>query len=226
MNSKEIKVISNKGICMKCLKNKATHTYYIAYRGFGSIYDSRDTKFQCCNECNSLEFGSWFNELPTTKDFFEVYEYEDNISKLIDELPLESQELFYNSFEKNGCQMDAQDWIDYQLEELSHEKCKEYGLYSHEEINSYKNRFPVCKHVVSVICDDGSKYSSCPFHAFGEYDHSIDKCGNISSECYKCKYYSKGYDNTIIKYEEQSDWSTYMIAKLKKEEFEKKFKKQ
>lgn len=159
-------------------------------------------------------------------NFFETYKYEDNINKLVDGLPLECQELFYNSFEKNGYKMDAQDWIDYQLEELSHEKCKEYGLYSYEEINNYKNRFPKCKYVVSVICNDGSKYSLCPFHAIGEYNHDVDKCGNISSECYKCKYFSKGHDNTIIKYEEQSDWSTYMVAKLKNEEFEKRFKKQ
>ena len=45
MNSKGIVAIKDETICMKCLKNKATHTYYITYRGYGSSFDDMDTKF-------------------------------------------------------------------------------------------------------------------------------------------------------------------------------------
>ena len=34
-----------------------------------------------------------------------------------------------------------QDWIDYQLDELSHEKCKKYGYCSPKDIEAYKTKF-------------------------------------------------------------------------------------
>ena len=45
MNSKGIIAIKNEKICMKCLNKDSTHTYDIYGRGYGSIYDSFDTKF-------------------------------------------------------------------------------------------------------------------------------------------------------------------------------------
>ena len=49
MNSKGIVALTDTDICMKCLKKKATHTYRIYGRGYGSSFDMSDTKFQCCD---------------------------------------------------------------------------------------------------------------------------------------------------------------------------------
>ena len=45
MNSKGIVALTDTDICMKCLKKKATHTYRIYGRGYGSSFDMSDTKF-------------------------------------------------------------------------------------------------------------------------------------------------------------------------------------
>ena len=127
MNSKGIVALENTCLCMKCLKNKATHIYQIQNRGYGSIFDSTYTKFQVCDDCDSEDFQVWVDEEPVWNDEYEVYKYEDNIIEFIDSLPLESQELFYNRFDDNEY-MEGQDWIDYELGELSEEKCEDYGL--------------------------------------------------------------------------------------------------
>lgn len=127
MNSKGIVALTDECVCMKCLKKKATHIYQIQNRGYGSIFDSTYTKFQVCDDCDSEDFQKWVDEEPIWDDEYEVYKYEDNIKEFIDSLPLESQELFYNRFDRDEY-MDAQDWIDYALGELSDEKCEEYGL--------------------------------------------------------------------------------------------------
>lgn len=146
MNSKSVKAVEDEKLCMKCLKNKATHIYPISYRGYGSIYDMMDTKFQCCDECDKQEYEEWFFESPTVDDYVENYKYEDNIYELIKSLPLESQELFENRFDKtNDHPMEPQDWIDYDLDELPYEKCQEYSLYSPEEKATYRERFSICE---------------------------------------------------------------------------------
>ena len=85
------------------------------------------------------------------------------------ELPLESQELVYNSFiEGTSYHMKPQDWIDYRLGVLPHDKCKEYGLYSPDEKKAYYNRFPMCQYPVQIVYDDSTKGCRCPFGAFGK----------------------------------------------------------
>lgn len=177
MNSKGIVALTDECVCMKCLKKKATHTYKISGRGYGSSFDETDSMFKICDECNSDNFDKWCNEQPTIKDYYEEYKYEDELLDFINNLPIQSQELFYNRFDKmNSYYMKSQDWIDYQLKELSHEKCKEYGLYSHEEIKAYEEVFP-----------DGSSHCTCYKGAFGDSDGT---CGiNISNECYMCSSY-------------------------------------
>lgn len=191
MNSKGIIAIKNEKICMKCLNKDSTHTYDIYGRGYGSIYDSFDTKFQLCDDCADNKYDKWVGEIvELDKDeFIEKYEYEDNIDKLIKSFPLESQELFYNRFSDGSCAsyyMNPQDWIDYQLDELSHEKCKEYGLYSSQEIKVYEERFPNCEL-------------------------------NISSECYMCDHYKprkgdiKIIDKTKEYYQNEKDRLIHML---------------
>ena len=130
MNNKNIKSVKNNKLCMNCLKEEYTKKYYIKSRGFNSIFDGYKTHLQVCSKCDKEEFKIWFNEQPSTYDgYCEEYEYEDKILEFIHNLPLQSQELFFNTFNSNEQYfIDAQDWIDYQLDELSHEKCNEYGL--------------------------------------------------------------------------------------------------
>lgn len=220
MNSKGIIAIKNEKICMKCLNKNSTHTYEIYGRGYGSIYDSFDTKFQLCDECADNKYDIWVDEIvELDKDeYIEKYEYEDNIDKLIKSFPLESQELFYNRFSDGSCAsyyMNPQDWIDYQLDELSHEKCKEYGLYSSQEIKAYEERFPNCEYVQIKKYKDGSQSSKCQYGAFGDKYGNTDV--NISSECYMCDHYKprKGDIKIVHKtkeyYQNEKDRLTHML---------------
>lgn len=224
MNSKGIVAIKDETICMKCLKNKATHAYYITYRGYGSSFDDMDTKFQCCDECDRPEYDEWFNEKEVMDGYVETYQHEDKIWDLIRSLPLESQELFENRFDNRGWQMDSQDWIDYELDELPHEKCKEYGLYSPKDIEAYNSKFTTCEYVANVVWDDNSKGSWCPFDASGDYGQKIDECGNLSDECTDCRFYKKRVTPIKeIKGEDLGQWRHYMSVKLQEEDYKKKF---
>ena len=132
MNSKNIVALQDKTLCMVCLKEKATHKYKISCRGYGSLFDEDDTHWQCCDNCHKDEYDIWSNEVCRIgigeDEYYETYQHEDKILDFIHSLSLQSQELFFNSFSSDGYNMDAQDWIDYKLDELPHEKCKEYGL--------------------------------------------------------------------------------------------------
>ena len=224
MNSKGIVALEDTTLCMKCLKKKATHTYTIYGRGYGSSFDMSDTKFQCCEDCDSPEYEEWFNETEVMDDYVETYQHEEKILDLIKSLPLEGQELFENRFDKDGWHMEAQDWIDYQLDELPHEKCKEYHMYSPKDIESYNSKYPTCEHVVNAVWDDDSKGSRCPFGAYGEYGQTVDDCGNLCGQCTDCNYY-KNRENPIkdIKGKDLDDWKNYMKAKLKESEYKSKF---
>ena len=134
------------------------------------------------------------------------------------------QEFLENRFDSDGWHMEAQDWIDYQLDELPHEKCKEYYMYSPKDIESYNSKYPTCEHVVNVVWDDDSKDSRCPFGAYGEYGQTVDDCGNLCGQCTDCNYYKKR-ENPIkdIKGKDLDDWKNYMKAKLKESEYKSKF---
>lgn len=224
MNSKGIVALEDTTICMKCLKKKATHTYTIYGRGYGSSFDMSDTKFQCCDDCDSPEYEEWFNETEVMDDYIETYQHEENIWDLVKSLPLEGRELFENRFDSDGYHMEAQDWIDYQLDELPHDKCKEYHMYSPKDIESYNSKYPTCEHVVNVVWDDDSKGSRCPFGAYGEYGQTVDDCGNLCGQCTCCNYYKKReYPIKDIKGGDLEDWKNYMKSKLKESEYKSKF---
>lgn len=200
MNSKGINVLNNKEVCMVCQKEKATNTYSIYGRGYGSDFDNFNTKFQCCDNCNKDEYKDWFYEKCVIDgyDETETYKHEDDIYDLINSLSLNSQELFYNTFSDGAFThwFDAQDWIDYKLNELPHKKCKEYGMYSPQEKQAYADRFPTCNNTYKKVYKDGSSSCCCNYGASGNYDGI---CGiDISEECYMCTNYELRKDDMKV----------------------------
>ena len=175
MNSKGITALTDTTVCMQCLKKKATHTYSIYGRGYGSDYDNFNSKFQLCDDCAKDEYKTWTDEECHWEGVMlcgEVYKYEGNISALLKSFPLEAKELFYNRFATgaNADTMKPQDWIDFQVGELS-----------------YKERFPNCACVTVKKNKDGSQGSKCPYGAFGDEIGNADS--NTSCKCYMCSYY-------------------------------------
>lgn len=194
MNSKGILAEKNTNICMKCLKKNAKHTYSIYGRGYGSIYDNFNSEVCLCDDCNKSEYKEWFDETCSYEDeneFYEMYRFEKNIDDLVSSFPLPGQELFYNRFADGAGAdyvMDPQDWIDYELDELSHEKCKEYGVISPEERKAYSERYPHCQCVVIKEYSDGSRGSRCEYGAFGDGEGKADLF-NTRTECYACPHF-------------------------------------
>jgi hypothetical protein len=197
--------------------------------GWGSGFDGWSTRINLCNDCYNLTDKRWW-ELNVISDNEGYrgswYEFESEIFEFVDKMPLAGQELFYNRY-SNGWNSrgswEPQDYIDYELGILPHEKCKKYGVYSHEEIRAYRERFSKCQHPVNVIYNDESKGCRCPFGAFGKYGGLADEY-NVWDECYQCKYFTQR--TTPIKDISSDDYDDYVIyykAKLKQEEFKNKF---
>ena len=175
--------------CMNC-NNKSTHEVKIGMMGWGSQFDNVSTQVNLCESCYSEHKEWWDLEIIQGKDEWDgcKYKYEDEIFEYIDNMPVESQELFWNTYASDG-HMKAQDWIDHTLGVLSHDKAKEYGLYSNQEMRAYDDRFPTCSEVIIKVHNDGSKGSFCYMGARGNEE---GKCGlNISHECYMCKSYKE-----------------------------------
>ena len=223
------KAIQNpENVCFNCLKATTVNKIRIPAMGWGSIFDNFSTRINLCNDCMKLTNADWWklNIIKGETDWDgEYYEYEDEILKFVKQMPLAGQELFWNRYATGAFvsyYMEAQDWIDYKLNILPHEKCKEYGLYSPQEKQAYKERFPICQHVFNIVYNDTSIGCWCPFGAYGEFEQKTGR--NICDECYECKYFEKR--RTPIKYISEKDWidyKLYYIAKLKEEEFRNKF---
>lgn len=215
MNSKGIVAIKDTDkLCYKCLqkKDKVKHIR-IGASGYGSAFDNMSTSLQLCEDCyaesmkdkpiwnmkyvyGQMHFGQYTKKSDYPKEQIvdeyidERYVYDDEMSKYLHNLPLESRELVYNRNAYGACadiNMDAQDYIDYELDELPHKKCKKYGFYSPQERNAYKERFPNCECVVINKYKDGSQGSSCPYGASGNKDGDVGL--NISNKCYMCSHY-------------------------------------
>jgi hypothetical protein len=223
------KAIQNpENICFNCLKETAVHKIKIPALGWGSQFDNFSTRIHLCDNCYGSTNPDWW-KLKIIKGETDWdgkhYEYEDEILDFVEQMPLAGQELFYNRYANGGFvsfHMEAQDWIDYKLDLLPYEKCKEYGLYSPQEIQAYKERFPKCQHVFNVVYDDVSIGCWCPFGAYGEFTQKPSK--DISEECYECKYFEER--KTPIKWLLNLDWENFKIcyiAKLKEKEFEGDF---
>lgn len=219
------KAIQNpENTCFNCLKETIVNKIKIPALGMGKSIRYFSTEIHLCDECMKLTNSEWW-KLKTIKGETdldgEYYEYEDEILKFIEQMPLAGQELFWNRYATGvfvGYYMEAQDWIDYRLGILPHEKCKEYGFYSPQEIQAYEERFPKCQHVVNRVFSDGSIGCWCSFGAYGEFEQKTGR--NICDECYECKYFEER--KTPIKWISEKDWidyKIYYIAKLKEEEF-------
>lgn len=213
----KIKAIRNtEKLCWKCLKEKnLIHVMEFGPLGYGSGFDNCQTKIQLCEECYQKSNPNiWSKE--TVYDSEEDREYdfahyihEDEIFNYFDSLPIEGRQFVWNEFHDDGYQMDPQDWINYELGILPHEVAKEYGLYSTQEIEAYKEQFPKCKWPANRIFHDGSKGCWCPFGAHGEYGQEAGR--NISDECYKCEHYMERDRNNPIRDIQDSEFSDYEI---------------
>ena len=193
----KIKAIDNPDCtCYKCLKkfnDEQLNIIHIPSMGWGSRFDNWSTEIHLCNECIKETNPEWWKleEVVGENDWRgSWYKYEDDIFSFVNSLPLEGQELFWNRYAK-GCNshyMLPQDWIDYELDILPHEKCKEYSMYSPQERRAYQEKFPICDKVKIVIYDDGSQSSRCPFGAFGNKDGTAEG-HQTQTKCYDCVFF-------------------------------------
>lgn len=205
MNKKVSAIENHEGLCWKCLSSldkSEIHIIEIPELGYNSAFDGEGTRIQLCQCCykKSKEDNPniWNMEVKQLKQngYFigTEYLYEADILDFIDKLPIQSQQFVLNEFANGSLsnpkyKMKPQDWIDYNLGILSHEKCKEYGMYSFDEMLAYDENFPTCQNVVNIIYDDDSKGSKCPCGAYGGYNQTTDNY--ICEGCYGCKSYKK-----------------------------------
>lgn len=217
MNSKGIKAVADTELCMKCLDKKASHFYSLHGRGYGSIFDEFNSEIHLCDDCNDENVKIWVEEKGkwNKEDFCgEEYEYEDKLEDFLKSLPIQGKELFHNRFATGPnamYNMEPQDWIDFELDELPHETCKEYGFISKEERDAYQERFPNCKCVTIKKYSDGSSGSSCHNMAHGDGDGRCDS--NCYDECYMCADYEPRTSEIII-IDEVEDYYTHEKDRL------------
>jgi hypothetical protein len=198
MNIEKVLAVKNpNNTCCNCLKEKQTHKIMICELGYGSSFDGFSTRLNFCEDCLQLTDKKWWNfETLEENEYCHSYKYEKEILEFVKQMPLAGQEMFYNQFSNSHhCNMSSQDWIDHQLGILPHEKCKEYGFYSPDEIKAYQDRFPNCKHVKINIYSDGSKGSRCFMSASGDGD---GKCYGVSDECYMCGSFEERNGEIIV----------------------------
>ena len=193
-------------ICMHCLKeDKNIKPIKIEGMGYGSIFDSTTTQIDLCDDCKVLKPTEWWN-LKNVEDHrvtsddvvdpeadFEDYvfykiEFEEEIMKFINTFPLAGQELFFNHYDREYY-MQPQDWIDYKLNKLPYDKCKEYHLYAPDEIDAYQRRFPVCGNVYLKKYGDGSEATYCK--VFSSVSGRADgTCGQTCTRCFGCTHFN------------------------------------
>ena len=196
-------------VCFNCLKENEVNKIHIHPLGYGSGFDGWSTRIQLCDNCLELTDGKWW-ELVVMREsgYIEYYEYEEEIFDFVRKMPIEGQELFWNKY-SNDYQIDSQDWIDYKLDILPHDKCKEYGMYSPLEKEAYRNRFPVCDKVKLVVYSDNSKGCRCPLGVFGNEDGTTKGCQTYS-QCYECKIFEER-KNEKIKAMTEEDFDVYRL---------------
>ncbi len=243
MNSKGIVAIRDtKNLCFKCLQRKDNiRNIHIGVSGYGSAFDNMGTSLQLCEKCyaeSTKDNPIWnmervyglmhFNEytpkssIPkycfVEENIDKRYLYDYEMSEYLQNLPLEGREIVYNRNAYGACadfNMTPQDYIDFELDELPHKKCKQYGFYSPQEKAAYKERFPNCNCVVINKFKDGSQASSCPYGARGNEKGDVDL--NIWDECYMCTHYQprKGDIQVVNKvkeyYRHEKDRLIYML---------------
>ena len=217
----------HKGLCWKCLQTKENvKIIEIPELGYGSGFDGFSTEIHLCEKCyNESNPKIWeLNILHPDDEFGGEYEYEEEIFNYFQSLSIEGKQFVYNEFDKgwDARPMPPQDWIDYEEKTLSHERCKELGLYSHQEIDAYRERFPICEHPVNKLYEDGSCGCWCPFGAHGRKDQTIDS--NISDACYMCEHFKERTSpRKEILSKEWEEYKLYVKYNANKKNLEEKF---
>lgn len=182
--NRPIAIEDYEGLCFKCLQKKDIQKYSLYRSEYGSSFDNNYTYLQVCKDCEPEKIGDWFGEEPEMiEDYCVDYKYEKNILDFINTLPIKGRELFWARCSYSACSddMEGQDWIDYELGILPHERCKEYGYYSPQEIKAHNERFPICNKVKLVVYKDGSIGERCPLGA----------SSSMSEECYLCPAFNE-----------------------------------
>lgn len=222
-----IAIINPDVTCCKCLEEKQIKQIYIPSKGYGSGFDGWSTQINLCDSCFSNTNSEWWElrdaENKHGDDWYGdvPYEYEDDIFTYLKNLTPAGKEMVWNKYASDSY-WEPQDYIDYEIGILPHDKCKEYSVYSHQEINAYEERFPTCQHPFNLVWDVDSKSCYCPFGAHGEYGQSTG--ANVSDECYGCQHYvERTTPIKDIKNEDHDNYKIYYQAKLQQEEFKSKF---
>lgn len=226
MSERVLALKDHDGLCWNCLKEHQYITVIkISELGYGSMFDGFSTEVHLCTKCYNKTKELWNLEVHHYADYCEEYCNEDSIFEFFNQMPIQSQQFIFNEFDTgfDSCLMEPQDWIDYKLGVLPYDKCKEYGLYAPEEIQAYKERFPICEYPAVRVFSDKSQGSWCPFGASGDAPQKVGL--NISNECYKCKYFKKR--ETSLKTILNKDWADYVLYIKSKEnidDFQSRFK--
>ena len=196
INPHHIAIENPDSTCFNCLqKHPQIHEILIPTLNHSSKFTNFSSKLHLCDNCLSLTNPEWW-KLEIIKTYSEYnmmqlhYKYEKEILDFINQMPLSGQELFYARF-GSGVRSDlmrGQDWIDYALDKLSHEKCKEYGYYSPEERKAYKERFHICDKIKIVIYEDEDRDLRCPFGAYGNINGTYEG-DHMHHQCYECKMF-------------------------------------
>ena len=224
--SKTLAIKDHEGLCWNCLRTKDNiRKIEIPELGYGSGFDGAGTEVHLCEECYQKSNPKIWDLKVVKEEYCEEYETEKEIFDFFNQMPLLGQQFVWNEFQvgwNTDHVLDPQDWIDYEEKTITHERCKELGLYSHQEIAAYRERFPICEHPVNKHYSDGSCGCWCPFGAYGREDQEIDS--NISDKCYMCEHFKvRETPRKNIKAEEFDDYKFFAKYRDSIDELKERF---
>lgn len=163
MEDKILAIENSDDLCWMCLKHCShMNTIEFGNLGYNSTFDEWGSCIQLCDKCLAESKDIWnLHMIDEDNMCGGKYEHEEEMWDYIKSLPIQTRELLKNtySYGSNACyKMESQDWIDYELDILPHEKCKKYGLHSPQEIKAYNDRFPTCDKVYKRIYSVGKLF--------------------------------------------------------------------
>jgi hypothetical protein len=217
--SEQHKAIENpENVCFNCLQKGEVHKIHISALGYGSSFDNWSSEIHLCPSCLAQTNSElWeLEEIQCEWDRkdnhgFTEYKYEKEILEFVNNMPIEGKELFFNRYSSgDSYYMESQDWIDYELGILPHEKCKEYCMYSPDEERAYQEKFPICDNVKIVKYEDGSQGLRCPFGAFGNKDGTAQG-HQTQNECYECRVFIPREENKEIEIMDKEEMEIYKL---------------
>jgi len=130
--------------CFNCLQEKQVHKIRIPTLGHGSKFKFFSTRLNLCPECLKQTNLEWWkleiveDNIQDKDNWYSLrYKYEKEILDFVNKMPIEGRELFYARYGNgaNADLMSGQDWIDYVLDILPHDKCKLYGCFLQMKLN-------------------------------------------------------------------------------------------